>query len=327
MSSKPKQKTLRRRRSPKEMTRGQRFRRAALRGLVHLLVWGAIAVSYYLVFSVTFDTGPEIRLRSSAYRAEREYELLSERYDSLMMVLENVAERDRNVFRVLFESDPYDFGGIGQDEAWRSYERLNETDNRSLGEEFFARLDTYSDDVSRLDDVYNRVQQRIGELGDAVDHIPSIQPIVNNDLTLLTASFGLRIHPFLRILRPHGGVDYTVPEGTPVFATADGTVREVTTRLTGSGISVTIDHGNGYQTTYSHLASGSVRVRRGGKVNRGDVIARTGDTGLSLAPHLHYEVRHDGLRVDPIHYFFMELSPNDYQRIVRIAGSGMQSFD
>jgi murein DD-endopeptidase MepM/ murein hydrolase activator NlpD len=298
-----------------------------LRGLVHLLVWGAIAVSYYIVFSVMFDTGPELRLRSSAYRAEREYELLNARYDSLVTVLENVAERDRNVFRVLFESDPYDFGATGPGEAWRSYERLSGMDNRSLGAEFFGRLEAYDAEVADLDAVYNRVQRRISEMGDRVNNIPSIQPIVNHDLTLLTASFGLRIHPFLRILRPHSGVDYTVPEGTPVFATADGVVRDVVTRLTGAGVSVTIDHGNGYQTTYNHLRSRSVRVRRGERVRRGDIIAQTGDTGLSLAPHLHYEVRHDGMRVDPIHYFFMELTPSDYQRIVRIAGSGMQSFD
>ena len=313
------------RRPKKEMTPGRRFRRGALRGLIHLFVWGAIAVSYYIVFSVTFDTGPELRLRRSAYRAEREYELLNAQYDSLMMVLQNVAERDRNVFRVLFESDPYDFGGIGQDESWRVYERLSAMDNRTLAAEFFGLLDDYEADVRNLDGIYTRLQKRIATLGDGVDHIPSIQPIVNKDLTLLTASYGLLIHPFFRTLRPHGGVDYTVPEGTPVFSTADGVVSDVSTRNTGSGRMVEIDHGNGYQTTYSHLSS--VGVKRGDRVRRFDIIARTGNTGLSLSPHLHYEVRKDGLRVDPIHYFFMELSPGDYQRIVRIAGSGMQSFD
>jgi hypothetical protein len=307
------------------MTRRRKFWRGALRGAIHLLVWAAVAVSYYIVFSVTFDTGPELRLRSSAYRAERELELLNSEYDSLMMVLDNVAERDRNVFRVLFESDPYDFEGIEQDEAWRSYERLTAMDNRALAAEFFERLDGYDATVEHLDGIYDRMQERIEEMGEGVNNIPSIQPIVNNDLTLLTASYGLLIHPFFRTLRPHGGVDYTVPEGTPVFATADGTVRDVAMRNTGSGRTVVIDHGNGYQTTYSHLSRSGVRV--GDRVRRGDVIARTGNTGLSLAPHLHYEVRHAGLRVDPIHYFFMELTPSDYQRIVRIAGSGMQSFD
>jgi murein DD-endopeptidase MepM/ murein hydrolase activator NlpD len=297
-----------------------------LRGLVHLLVWTAVAVSYYAIFSVTFDTGPELRLRRSAYRAEREYQRLSEQYDSLMMVLRNVAARDKNVFRVLFESDPYDFEGIGQDDTWREYERLGKMSNRALAAEFFSRLDTYNADVEELDDIYTRVQRRTADLGRGVNNIPSIQPIVNNDLTLLTASFGLRIHPFFRTLRQHPGVDYTVPEGTPVFATADGVVRDVASRSTGSGRMIIIDHGNGYQTTYSHLSS-DIRVRPGSVVRRSDIIALTGNTGLSLAPHLHYEVLHQGMRVDPIHYFFMELSPGDYQRIVRIAGSGMQSFD
>jgi murein DD-endopeptidase MepM/ murein hydrolase activator NlpD len=311
----------------RELTRKQKFRRGLLRGLVHLLVWAAVAVSYYAVFSVLFDTGPELRLRRSAYRAEREYELLNAQYDSLMTVLQNVADRDRNVFRVLFESDPYDFEGIGQDETWRSHERLSKMSNRALAAEFFDRLATYDDNVSNLDGIYTRVQERISEMGDRANNIPSIQPIVNSELTLLTASFGLRIHPFYRTLRPHNGVDYTVPEGTPVFATADGVVREVERRSTGSGLRVVIDHGNGYQTTYSHLSAGTVRPRTGERVLRGDIIARTGNTGLSLAPHLHYEVYHDGMRVDPIHYFFMDLNPSQYQRIVRIAGSGMQSFD
>ncbi len=312
-------------RSVKEMTPARRFRRGVLRGVVHLLVWGAIAVSYYVAFSFLFDTGAEVRLRSSTYRAQHEIEELNARYDSLMAVLENVAERDRNVFRVLFESDPYDFGGIGPGDTWRAYERLTEMDNRSLASVFFARLGAFGAAVDNLDGIYTRVQQRIAETGDEVNNIPSIQPIVNHNLTLLTASYGLRIHPFFRTLRPHGGVDFTVPEGTPVFATADGVVRDVVRRSTGSGLTVVLDHGNGYQTTYSHLSTS--RVRPGDRVGRGDVIARTGNTGLSLAPHLHYEVRKDGLRVDPIHYFFMELTPGDYQRMVRIAGSGMQSFD
>jgi murein DD-endopeptidase MepM/ murein hydrolase activator NlpD len=291
-----------------------------------MLVWSAIAVSYYAIFSVMFDTGPELRLRRSTYRAEREYERLSQQYDSLVMVLENVAERDRNVFRVLFESDPYDFEGIGRDDTWRSYERISKMSNRELAAEFFERLDGFAGEIERLDGIYTRVQQRIARMGSAVNNIPSIQPIVNDQLTLLTASYGLRIHPFFRTLHSHAGVDYTVPEGTPVFATADGVVTDVAVRSTGSGRRVVIDHGNGYQTTYSHLSS-NVRVRQGDRVRRLDVIARTGNTGLSLAPHLHYEVRHEGMRVDPIHYFFMELTPGEYQRIVRIAGSGMQSFD
>lgn len=308
-----------------ELTRGRKFVRGMFRVLVHLLVWSGIAVMYYAAFAFFFDTPSEYRLKASTARLDQEYKLLNARYDSLMQVLDNVADRDRNVFRVLFESEPYDFGDLRHGNSWKSYERLMELDNRRLAAEFFDKLKGYENNVERLYRTYTRVQDKIAQLDDGVDRIPSIQPVVNNDLTLLTASFGLRIHPFYRTLTPHGGVDYTVPEGSPVFATADGTVKEVTSRNTGSGLTLVVNHGNGYETTYSHLSR--ALVRKGDKVRRGDIIARTGNTGLSFSPHLHYEIRKDGMRVDPIHYFFMELSPGDYQRIIRIAQSGMQSFD
>ena len=118
----------------------------------------------------------------------------------------------------------------------------------------------------------------------------------------------MRIHPFYKTLQSHQGVDYTIPEGSRVFATADGVVRDVALRNSTQGQTVVIDHGNGYETSYGHLSK--IHVRKGQSVRRGDIIALSGDTGLSLAPHLHYEVRLDGMRVDPIHYFFMELSPH-----------------
>ena len=123
----------------------------------------------------------------------------------------------------------------------------------------------------------------------------------------------------------HHGVDYLVPEGTAVFATADGRVDNLSEKNSTNGKAVTIDHGNGYKTTYSHLLD--IRVSEGERVKRGDIIALSGNSGLSFSPHLHYEVSLFGTRVDPVHYFFMELSADDYQRIIRIALSSMQSFD
>ena len=165
----------------------------------------------------------------------------------------------------------------------------------------------------RLDELnasYLDLQALIDSAGSGCNNIPAIQPVINKQLTLLTASYGMRIHPFYKTLQSHQGVDYTIPEGSRVFATADGVVRDVALRNSTSGQTVVIDHGNGYET-----------------VRRGDIIALSGDTGLSLSPHLHYEVRLNGMRVDPIHYFFMELTPTEYQRLMRIAQSGMQSFD
>ena len=316
--------TRRNKRSERD-ERTHRIHQKIGRIVVRFFVWLGIAVLYYIGFSFFFDTPVEHRMKQSMAQLRTEYDRLSARYDTLMAVLENVSERDRNLFRTLFESDPYDFSTLLESDSWQTRERLMGLTNRELGEEFSDKMRRFEERVEALHRTYTQLQERIGGSSELTDCIPSIQPVVNNELTLLTASFGLRIHPFYRSLTPHRGVDYTVPEGSRVFATADGVVKEITSKNTTSGLTVVLSHGNGYETTYCHLSKAN--VKKGDRVHRGDIIALTGNTGLSLSPHLHYEVRHDGLRDDPIHYFFMELSPKDYQRIMRIAQSGMQSFD
>ena len=179
---------------------------------------------------------------------------------------------------------------------------------------------------------YTRLVESYEEFGDAVVHdhmkvvrVPSIQPVNNAMLTLLAAGKKPLINPFHRTMNEHHGVDYLVPEGTAVFATADGRVESLSEKNTTEGKSIFIDHGNGYKTRYSHLLD--IRVSEGDVVRRGDIIALSGNSGLSFAPHLHYEVSLYGTRVDPVHYFFMELNADDYQRIINIALSSMQSFD
>lgn len=284
-----------------------------------------VMLVYYVLFSWLVDTPVEREMKQSTALLEQQYEALSERYETLSEVLENIEDRDRNVSRVLFESDPYDFKDVDGTASWRTREKMLEKTNRGLAREFDDRMKKLEHNIAYLNYSYNTLRSKIDQNKEAVRYIPAIQPVINPDLTLLTASFGLRIHPFYRNLTPHSGVDYTVPEGTRVFATADGVVKTITTRNTGSGLTLVLQHEGGYETTYSHLRK--VTVRRGNRVRRGDIIALTGNTGLSLAPHLHYEVKYNGMRVDPIHYFFMELSPVEYQRIMRIAQSGMQSFD
>lgn len=253
-----------------------------------------------------------------------EYTRLEARYDSLRTVMENVSERDRNVFNILFESDPYDFDTEYETKRLATYESLLDKSDRQIILELKEKVRQSEATLTKLNESYLELQRLLDTVGDGRNRIPAIQPVINQQLTLLTASYGMRIHPFYRTLQSHQGVDYTVPEGSRVFATADGRVKEISTRST-AGRTIVIDHGNGYETSYSHLLA--VNVRRGQEVRRGDIIGLSGNTGLSIAPHLHYEVRHNGMRVDPIHYFFMELSPVEYQRIIRIAQSGMQSFD
>lgn len=303
-----------------------RFRQKLGRFFLHLLSWIGIAVLYYIAFSFFFDTPNEYALKASTRKLEHEYKDISERYDSLERVFQNVVERDKNVFRILFESEPYDFDKDADETRWAEYEKLLGKSQKELSRILSQRTVKLENNFDKLFSSYGTLRDKLVEMGTETDNIPSIQPVINSDLTLLTASYGMRMHPFYRTLSSHQGVDYTVPEGSPVFATADGTVKDIITRQSSSGRTLIIDHGNGYETRYNHL-SGTGTLSKRQKVRRGDIIARSGNTGLSLAPHLHYEVWHNGIRVNPIHYFFMELSPADYQRMLRIAESGMQSFD
>ena len=303
----------------------KRRKQNIIRATIHFFVWAGVAVLYYIGFSVFFDAPVEYELKHATDRMRREHTALVQRYDTLTTVMRNLSERDRNVFRILFESDPYDFDSEYERKQAATYEHIFNRSSRRLKRELRERVAEMETRLDELNDTYLDLHARIDSAGSRCDNIPSIQPVINKQLTLLTASYGMRIHPFYKTLQSHQGVDYTIPEGSRVFATADGTVREVAQRNSTSGQTVVIDHGNGYETSYNHLSK--INVRKGQQVRRGDIIALSGDTGLSLAPHLHYEVRYTGMRVDPIHYFFMELSPTEYQRLMRIAQSGMQSFD
>ena len=308
------------------MHRIKRIRkRRIIRLTIQLFAWAGVALLYYFGFSLLFDTPAEHRMRLSTDKLREEYEAMSQRYDSLEMILDNITARDQSVFRSLFEANPYDMESEQSQERLTLYEQNITKSKRELAADLKNEIDVMQKKAADLEASWRRIKELGDGLGDKSRNIPSIQPVLNKQLTLLTAGYGTIMNPFYRTLRSHQGVDYAMAEGSSVFATADGTVREVSDKNSTMGKTIVIDHGNGYKTSYSHLLS--TLVRRGQKVQRGDVIALTGNSGLSLAPHLHYEVRYNDLRVDPIHYFFMELTPDEYQRIIRIAQSGMQSFD
>ena len=308
----------------KKSTKPRSRKQQVARLVVGAFIWLGAAILYYFAFSIFFDTPMEYELKHRSDRMKQEYERLENRYDTLMLVLENLAERDRGVFRSLFESDPYNFDSEYIRERNETYEAIFNQSNRKLKRDLRDRTARLEQQLEKLNESYQTLHTSITARGEDTHHIPSIQPVINPQLTLLTTSYGMRIHPFYKTLTSHQGVDYAIPEGSRVFATADGRVKEIK-RSSTSGQTVIIDHGNGYETSYSHLSK--ISVVRNQQVRRGDIIALSGDTGLSLAPHLHYEVRLGGVRVDPIHYFFMELDPTEYERLTRIAQSGMQAFD
>lgn len=292
---------------------------------VHLLLWIASVTLFYVLLSIFVDMPAESELRNTNNKLNAEYNKMSERYEELTEVMDNVVARDENVFRKLFESNPYDLTIDDDEERIALHESLMDLDNDELLSELNNKLQSAENDKDALTRSYEDMMYAHETTLLSIDCIPAIQPVNNRQLTLLAAGKKPLINPFHRTMREHHGVDYLIPEGTAVFATADGTVQSLSEKNTTHGKAITIDHGNGYQTSYSHLLD--IRVKRGDKVKRGDIIAMSGNSGLSFAPHLHYEVIFNGTRVDPVHYFFLELNAEEYQRIIRIALSSMQSFD
>lgn len=293
--------------------------------LIKFFVWMGVIAFWWIVLSLSVDTPSEYRLRHSTDELRREYSILSERYDSLSNIVDNIVKRDENVFRKLFESNPYDLSADLENERISLHEQLVELDNTELMDILANRLQLADKKEHNVLKSSDWMKENIANGSMSIDCVPAIQPVNNRQLTLLAAGKKPLINPFHRTMREHHGVDYLVPEGTAIFATADGVVKSLSEKTTTHGKAITIDHGNGYETSYSHLLD--IRVRKGQKVKRGDIIALSGNSGLSFAPHLHYEVRYRDTRVDPVHYFFLELTPEEYQRIIRIALSSMQSFD
>ena len=292
---------------------------------IKFFAWVSMVLFWWVVLANTIDMPSEYKLRHSTDALKREYNIMSERYDSLAMIVDNVVRRDENVFRKLFESNPYDLSADLENERISLHEQLMKMDNRELSKLLDNRMQIAQKKESMMIKSNDQMRQNVSTELLSIDCVPAIQPINNRQLTLLAAGKKPLINPFHRTMREHHGVDYLIPEGTAVFATADGTVKSLSEKNSSHGKAITIDHGNGYETSYSHLLD--IRVRKGQKVKRGDIIALSGNSGLSFVPHLHYEVRYRDTRVDPVHYFFLELSPEEYQRIIRIALSSMQSFD
>lgn len=280
-----------------------------------------VCVIYYFLFSWLFDTPLEHELKQSTERLRAHVQELQGRYDTLEAVMMDLQKRDSAVFGMVFEATPYTISQIS-DEFENPYEN---DDISSLGNMFMERAAAMKRRIAAQDSLFDTIIFRFVSEPSVINHIPSIQPVNNPKLRLLATSFGSRVNPFYKSRTMHKGVDYAVPVGTAVFATADGVVSRVEMGGTTTGTSVTIDHGDGYETFYAFLSRSSVRV--GNRIRRGDIIAFSGDNGLSYAPHLHYEVRRNGNPVNPLDYMFLEIGPDNINEFKEIASHAMQAFD
>ena len=282
-----------------------------------------VAVLLNVVYSLFFDTPRERQIRNENRMLLEQYEELSERKQMVDTVMQEVQRIDRDIYRVIFETEP-----VGLDSNLSTgvtFQNLLLTSNEEIVTRSAHKLDSLIRKDSLSASLYDMLIIRGENKAGMLPYFPAIQPIENRDLTLIASGFGHRIHPIYKIPKMHKGIDFSAPVGTPVYATGNGVVKVVTRSERGLGNQILIDHGYGYETLYACMDE--LNVRNGQEVKRGDLIGTVGDTGLSVAPHLHYEVHLDGEAMNPINYFFLELSPADYDRLILISKMSGQSFD
>lgn len=285
-----------------------------------------VAVIYYIIFSLFFDTPSERGLKREKEELLVHFELLNKRFEQVSAVMEDLQKRDDNIYRVIFEAEPIPStvreAGIGGVDRYSELEGLS---NGDIVIETAKKLDLIAKKAyiqsKSLDELENLAKRK----EDMLRSIPAIQPISNNDLKRIASSFGMRIHPFYKVPKMHTGMDFTAPTGTDIYATGDGVVQKVDYSQRGYGNHVVIDHGFGYATLYAHMHS--ISVRPGQTVKRGSVIGQVGNTGMSVAPHLHYEVHKAGKQINPINYFFNDLTPEEYEKVIELSSLPTQSFD
>ena len=290
---------------------------------LYLLGSVALAVVYYILFSTFFNTPEERGLLRENQLLTEQYVLLNEKFDQLEVVLNDIEQRDQQIYQTIFKANPLALNRTQADIMAR-YNELESFGNSDLVKMTNNNLSNLNERMNTQTALLNTITAKLqGEANYA--NFPSIQPIRNKDLSRTGASIGMRIHPFYKVPRLHTGIDFIAAIGEDVISTADGKVVTATRSFRDYGNQIIIDHGNGYTTVYAHLDD--IKVRVGQAVKRGDVIATVGNTGSSMAPHLHYEVLKDGEYKDPLNFFFMEISPAEYYRMIQLASNSGQSLD
>jgi murein DD-endopeptidase MepM/ murein hydrolase activator NlpD len=293
------------------------------RVVIYVFVLLVMAILLNVVYSLFFDTPGERQIRRENEMLREQYDALSERKRRVDTVMQEIQQIDRDIYRVIFETEPVEpelVPGSGI-----TYQNLLRTSSEEIVHYTARKADSMMLHDSQTASMYDILMIKGERRAEMLPAIPAIQPIENPDLTLIASGFGHRIHPIYKIMKMHSGIDFSAPIGTFVMATADGTVESVTRSGRGLGNRVVIDHGYGYKTVYACMDE--IGVRYGQRVKRGEVIGTVGDSGLSVAPHLHYEVHLNGEPVNPINYFFLEITPLQYDQLILISMMSGQSFD
>ena len=306
---------------PIEVGRWDRIKKTG-RFLLASLFFGGLS----LIFLNQFVESPKEKiLHRELSNMQLNYDLLNRKIDQAEEVLLGIQERDDKLYRVYFEAEPISsavrnsgFGGINR------YKKLEGYSNSSLVIESSKKLDILAKQLytqsKSLDDIVTLAENK----EELFLHIPAIQPVANDNLKRMASGYGYRMHPILKYRKFHSGMDFSAKVGTPIYATGDGVVIKVLT-TGGYGNHIVIDHGFGYETLYGHMSAFNVKKRQ--KVKRGEVIGYVGSTGLSSGPHLHYEVHKNKKVMNPVNYYYNDLTAAEYDILLKMSQEENQSMD
>ena len=309
----------------------QRIEKSTWDKLKNILIYlGAsmfTAVIMIVIFNIFFDSPKEKRLKREISNLITQYNLIDNQLSDIDIVLKDMQERDDNIYRIIFEADPIPtsirtagFGGVNR---YRNLEKMNNSD---LIIATTKKVDIISKQIYIQSKSYDQVIEMANNKTEMLACLPSIQPVANKDLKRMVSGFGMRIHPVYKTRKMHEGMDFTASIGTPIYATANGTVIKSTYATGGYGKHVIIKHGEfGYQTLYAHM--NQINVTKNQVVKRGEIIGYVGNTGLSVGPHLHYEVHKDGHKLNPSYFYHNDLSPSEYKKLIELSSKENQSFD
>ena len=289
----------------------------------------AAIVTGILFLSVAYrflESPKEKFLRQDIENMKEEYDALKGRMAEMKGSLDELQHRDNEIYRVIFEAPPIAdsvrAGKAGKDDentrlAAKSDDDIIAASAKMLAE-LGSRMKVQEKSYLQIEDLIKNKQKMLAS-------IPAIQPVSNKDLDRIASGFGYRIDPIYKTMKFHSGLDFAAPSGTPIYATGDGTIQEASLSDVGYGNHVVVNHGYGYKTLYGHMVR--MKVKRGQRVKRGDVLGWVGSTGKSTGPHCHYEIMKNGTKVDPVYFFYNDLTPEQFDRMLKIARSGNQSFD
>jgi len=294
--------------------------------LVFLLAAALFGFIFVFIGSQYIESPKERELARELQNMQLQYQLLNKRLDDAISVLEDVEERDNAIYRLYFEANPIPieqrragFGGVNRYKDYEGY------DNSKLIVETSKKLDVLEKAIVVQSKSLDEITKLAKNKEKFLEAIPAIQPVNNANLTRMASGYGYRIDPFTKVRKFHYGMDFTAPRGTPVYATGNGIVKRADNRSSGYGRHIRIDHGYGYVSLYAHLYKYNVRVNQ--RVKRGDVIGFVGSTGRSQAPHLHYEVFKDRQRINPINFYYGNLTPDEFDIMLNKASLENQSLD